>query len=53
MLASLPTPSFFPTYRHDYNSVLSLEMNWATVQAVTYLVYYYTLLPSAAVRFSA
>ena len=49
MLASYPRPSFFPTYVHDYNSILAFEFSWATVQAAIYLVYYFLLLPSAAV----
>lgn len=49
MLASYPKPSVFPTYRHDYNSVLSYEFNWAVLQAGVYLAYYLLLLPSAAV----
>ncbi|KAL5508494.1 hypothetical protein ACEPAH_6113 [Sanghuangporus vaninii] len=51
MLASLPTPSWFPTYQHDFNSVLSFKFNWATVQALVYIAYYFTLLPSAALLY--
>ena len=50
MLSSLQTPDFFPKYRHDFNSVLAFEVNWATIQCGLYLLYYYSLLPSAAVR---
>lgn len=49
MLSTLPTPSFFPKYRHDFNSVLSFEVNWATIQCALYLTYYFSLLPSATV----
>ncbi|KAI5122176.1 hypothetical protein M0805_007073 [Coniferiporia weirii] len=52
MLASLPTPSFFPAYKHDFNSILSFEFNYATVQAVLYFAYFFTLLPSAALSYA-
>ncbi|THH11287.1 hypothetical protein EW145_g768 [Phellinidium pouzarii] len=52
VLASFPTPSFFPAYRHDFNSVLSFEFDWATVQTAVYLSYFLVLLPSAAATIS-
>ncbi|EJD00888.1 DUF962-domain-containing protein [Fomitiporia mediterranea MF3/22] len=52
MLASLPTPSFFPECQHDFNSVLSFKFNWATVQALLYFAYYFTLLPSATLLYA-
>jgi len=52
MLCTLPTPAFFPTYRHDFNSLLSFQVNWGLVMSIVYLSYYIALLPSAALSYA-
>ena len=51
MLATLPVPSWFPSYEHEFNQYLVFKSNWAAAQALAYFLYYMAMLPSGAVSF--
>jgi hypothetical protein len=53
LVAPLPMPSFMPTVHYAFNDYLVFDLNYATIHAALYLVYYFILDPVAAVRNSA
>ena len=46
-------PSFMPTIHYAFNDYLVFDLNYATIHAALYLVYYFILEPVAAVRNAA
>ena len=54
MLATaLPVPDFFPLVHLAFNDYLAFDLNWSAIHAALYIVYYFVLEPTAAVRASA
>lgn len=50
MLASqLPVPSVIPAIHHQFNEYLTFDLNWATIHAGVYFLYYLALEPVGAV----
>jgi len=43
-------PPFMPTVHYTFNDYLVFDLNYATIHAALYLVYYFILEPVAAVR---
>lgn len=52
MLATLPTPSFFPSVHYQLNEWLTFDSNWAAFFSTLYLAYYYALEPIAAMLYT-
>lgn len=52
LVAPLPMPSFMPTVHYAFNEYLVFDLNYATIHAALYLVYYFILEPVAALFYA-
>lgn len=51
MLASaLPVPELLPSVHVRFNEYLAFDLNWSAIHAALYILYYFVLEPTAAVR---
>jgi len=47
LATAVPMPSFFPSIHVTFNQYLDFELNWSTIHAIAYVVYYFALEPTA------
>ncbi|TFK56145.1 DUF962-domain-containing protein, partial [Heliocybe sulcata] len=52
MATTLPTPSWFPSIQQQFGPYLRFELNWASVHAIAYWLYFLTLEPVAALLYT-
>ena len=50
LASALPVPELFPAIHLRFNEYLAFDLNWSAVHAVVYILYYFVLEPTAAVR---
>lgn len=51
MLASaLPVPELLPSIHLRFNEYMAFDLNWSAIIAALYILYYFALEPTAAVR---
>ncbi|GBE79388.1 DUF962-domain-containing protein [Sparassis latifolia] len=48
LMVTCPVPAFFPPIHVNINEYLAFDLNWATIHAILYIVYYFILEPTAA-----
>ncbi|KZT27010.1 DUF962-domain-containing protein [Neolentinus lepideus HHB14362 ss-1] len=52
MATTLPTPSWFPSIHQQFGPYLLFELNWASVHAILYWLYYLALEPVATLLYT-
>lgn len=50
LASALPVPELFPSVHLKFNEYLAFDLNWSAVHAALYILYYFALEPTAAVR---
>ena len=50
LATALPVPELFPSIHLRFNEYLAFDLNWSAVHAAVYILYYFVLEPTAAVR---
>ncbi|EKM80438.1 hypothetical protein AGABI1DRAFT_113620 [Agaricus bisporus var. burnettii JB137-S8] len=51
LASQLPVPSVIPAIHHQFNEYLTFDLNWATIHAGVYFLYYLALEPVGALLY--